>query len=501
MPDSQKKTEVSFDNFGLQKPLLKAIAEMGFMKPSPIQSAAIPVVLSGKDVVAQAQTGTGKTAAFGLPALHHLTPGKGIQMLVITPTRELATQVSEELYAFGKYAGLHTLTIFGGQSYTHQRKRLAAKPEVIIATPGRLMDILAKGYIPELPLKTVVLDEADEMLDMGFLEDIQKIFEYLPKQRQTLLFSATMPPPIQKLAQKILHDPEMVRVGTENGNLLNKDIEEYYCVLQEAERDDAVMRLMDSEDPEKAIIFCRTKREVDRLSSHIIARGYSAKGLHGDMEQRQRQEVIKSFQGDKLDVLVATDVAARGLDVRGVTHVFNFHLPFESESYVHRIGRTGRAGKKGIAITLVTPAEFRQLQRIAKINKSTMQHRVIPTRTELQHGRQEKIIETILEQELHPDAEVMLKKLQKRGNMEAIGERILSYLLAQMNLSGPERIGMSKQEVSGLEEQNKRQPFSRNRNQGRRNFSRPRSGGFGRGGGSGRGKPGGRSNGFRGKKR
>ena len=355
-----------FNEFNFHKDLLKGIKIAGFREPSPIQESVIPVIREGKDLVGQAHTGTGKTAAFGLPIINKIANGEIERALVITPTRELATQVSDELYHLGRFCGIRTITVYGGVGYGRQIALINKGVQIIVATPGRLKDLYKKGKIDTFNPEIVVLDEADEMLDMGFLEEIKEIFEYIPQNRQTLLFSATMPEPIKALVDEILTTPEFVSVVGKNEATVNNIIEQSYCVINESQRDEAIVRLLETENINKCIIFCRMKREVDRLTEHLQAIGFSAKGLHGDLEQREREEVIKSYRRNQVKIMVATDVAARGLDVKKVTHVFNYHIPFDSQSYVHRIGRTGRAGKSGKAITLVSTTEFKELQRIQK---------------------------------------------------------------------------------------------------------------------------------------
>lgn len=355
-----------FNEFNFHKDLLKGIKIAGFREASPIQESVIPVIREGKDLVGQAHTGTGKTAAFGLPIINKIANGEIERALVITPTRELATQVSDELYHLGRFCGIRTITVYGGVGYGRQIALINKGVQIIVATPGRLKDLYKKGKIDTFNPEIVVLDEADEMLDMGFLEEIKEIFEYIPQNRQTLLFSATMPEPIKALVDEILTTPEFVSVVGENEATVNNIIEQSYCVINESQRDEAIVRLLETENINKCIVFCRMKREVDRLTEHFQAIGFSAKGLHGDLEQREREEVIKSYRRNQVKIMVATDVAARGLDVKKVTHVFNYHIPFDSQSYVHRIGRTGRAGKSGKAITLVSTTEFKELQRIQK---------------------------------------------------------------------------------------------------------------------------------------
>ncbi|MDR2635820.1 MAG: DEAD/DEAH box helicase, partial [Campylobacteraceae bacterium] len=385
-----------FENFGLHEQVLRAVKEAGFKEPSPIQREIIPIILSGRDVVGQAQTGTGKTAAFSLPTLSMVdTAQKNVQILVITPTRELATQISDEMYTFGRFRNIHTVTVYGGSSYTRQLKLIEQGSSVVVATPGRLLDLLKSKKLYGFEPKIVILDEADEMLDMGFLEDIEAIFARLPKERQTMLLSATMPEPIKALAKKILNNPAFVSVTPQNATT-NADIDQQYYIIEEHERDDAITRLLDALNPDKAIIFCRTKKEVDRLGTKLIASGFIAKTLHGDMEQPQREEVIKAFRSGDVDILVATDVAARGLNVKEITHVFNYHMPFDPESYVHRIGRTARAGQKGTAITLLTPIEYHSLQRIAKTVGTKLTQKQIPTLFEMKAKNAKKLAQSVL---------------------------------------------------------------------------------------------------------
>jgi len=357
---------MNFSEFNFHPDIAKGIRYAGFREPSPIQEAAIPLVLDGVDVVAQAHTGTGKTAAFGLPILEKLANGEIEKALIITPTRELATQISDELYYLGKNAGIRTLAVYGGVGYGRQIALINRGVDIVVATPGRLKDLYQKGKIESFNPEIVVLDEADEMLDMGFLDSIREIFDYIPQNRQTLLFSATMPEAIKELANNILYQPKYVSVVSEDEDQTNHNITQQYYVVDEEDRDRAIETLLEVEDYKKALIFCRTKKEVDRLSEHLKALGFSAEGLHGDIEQMQRDEIVKSFRRYQTRILVATDVAARGLDFKDVTHVFNYHIPFDPNSYVHRIGRTARAGRSGKAITIVSTLEFRELMRIKK---------------------------------------------------------------------------------------------------------------------------------------
>jgi len=357
---------LTFNEFNFHKDLLKGVKIAGFKEPSPIQEMVIPIIEKGEDLVGQAHTGTGKTAAFGLPLMNKIAKGEIERALVITPTRELATQVSDELYHLGRFCGIRTITVYGGVGYGRQIALINKGVQVVVATPGRLKDLYKKGKIDNFNPEIVVLDEADEMLDMGFLEEIKEIFEYIPQNRQTLLFSATMPEPIKVLADDILTTPQFISVVGKDESTTNNVIEQVYYVIDESQRDRAIVKLLETEKIKKCIVFCRMKREVDRLTEHLQAIGFNARGIHGDLEQTERDEVIKAYRRNQIQIMVATDVAARGLDVKQVTHVFNYHIPFDPQSYVHRIGRTGRAGKSGKAITLVSTEEFKELQRIQK---------------------------------------------------------------------------------------------------------------------------------------
>jgi ATP-dependent RNA helicase DeaD len=450
-------TGPSFEDFGLKREIMQSIRYAGFKQPSPIQQMAIPVIMEGRDVVGQAHTGTGKTAAFGLPVLNNMHLQGGVEILIITPTRELANQVSDELYKYGKKLGVRTVTVYGGSSYGRQIGLIERGAQVVIATPGRLLDILSKDMLPDFAPTTVILDEADEMLDMGFLDDINEIFTYLPQNRQTLLFSATMPEPIKQLANRILIDPEFIAITKEETT--NKDITQQYYVIEENERDDAIIRLLDSEETDKTVVFCRTKREVDRLSNVLSAVGYNAKGLHGDMEQRQRESVIKGLKTDAVDVLIATDVAARGIHIDNVSHVFNYHIPFDPESYVHRIGRTGRAGRKGMAITLVTPLEFKELQRIKAKVGTTMEHAYVPSKQDVKQASLNNLIDAIEKQAVYDEAHAVLDSLSEDYDQAQIAYKLISLLLDRQSVKGPNTIGIPQHRLekilAGLERKNR----------------------------------------------
>ncbi|WP_277883682.1 DEAD/DEAH box helicase [Paenibacillus sp. N3/727] len=386
----------TFAEFGLEPQVLQAITELGFEEATPIQSQSIPIAISGKDMIGQAQTGTGKTAAFGLPLINKISKDEDrIVALVMAPTRELAIQVAEEIGKLSRFKGIRSLPIYGGQDIGRQIRALKKKPQIIIGTPGRLLDHINRKTIRLDDVQTVVLDEADEMLDMGFMEDIQSILKLVPDERQTMLFSATMPPNIQKLAQQFLKNPEHVSVIPKHVSA--PLIDQAYIEVPERQKFEALSRLIDMESPELAIVFGRTKRRVDELAEALQKRGYSADGLHGDLSQHQRDTVMRKFRDGSIDVLVATDVAARGLDVSGVSHVVNFDLPQDPESYVHRIGRTGRAGKEGTAWSFVTPREMDHLHFIERVTRHRIPRKPLPTMAEAIEGKQRVTAERVLD--------------------------------------------------------------------------------------------------------
>ena len=362
---------MKFNELNLSAELLAEVDKAGFVEASPIQEQTIPLALEGKDVIGQAQTGTGKTAAFGLPTLEKIhTEDQTIQALVIAPTRELAVQSQEELFRFGRSKGVKVRSVYGGSSIEKQIKALKSGAHIVVGTPGRLLDLIKRKALKLQDIETLILDEADEMLNMGFLEDIEAIISRVPENRQTLLFSATMPDAIKRIGVQFMKDPEHVKIAAKE--LTTELVDQYYIRVKEQEKFDTMTRLMDVEQPELAIVFGRTKRRVDELTRGLKIRGFRAEGIHGDLDQNKRLRVLRDFKNGNLDVLVATDVAARGLDISGVTHVYNYDIPQDPESYVHRIGRTGRAGKSGQSITFVSPNEMGYLQIIENLTKKRM---------------------------------------------------------------------------------------------------------------------------------
>lgn len=368
-----------FEDMNLSKEILKAVADMGFEEASPIQSRAIPHILDGKDVIGQAQTGTGKTAAFGIPILEKVNPhDKKLQVLVLCPTRELAVQVAEEIRRLSKYKGdIKVLPIYGGQSIDRQIMGLKKGVQVIIGTPGRVMDHMERRTIKPETVKMVVLDEADEMLDMGFIDDIETILKKTPEERQTVMFSATMPPDIMSLAKKYQKSPEIIKVV--HKELTVPSIEQVYFEVKETMKPEILSRLIDMYNPKLSLVFCNTKRRVDELLLQLQARGYACEALHGDMKQSQRDRVMEKFRKGIIDILVATDVAARGIDVDDVEAVFNYDVPQDEEYYVHRIGRTARAGRAGRAFTFVVGREIYKLRDIQRYTRTKIILQDIPT--------------------------------------------------------------------------------------------------------------------------
>jgi ATP-dependent RNA helicase DeaD len=353
-----------FTSLKLSAEVRRAIDELGFEEPSPVQAQAIPELMAGRDLIAQAMTGTGKTAAFGIPLVERLDPTSDtIQGVVLAPTRELAVQVAEQIYRLGRHRGLRVVPIYGGQPIERQPRALRNGVQIVVATPGRLMDHMRRGSIELGRVRMIVLDEADEMLNMGFLEDIEYVLSKLPSERQTALFSATMPEPISRLAGQYLRDPVTVQLGSPRGVTV-PSIEQRYYEVPGRYKFEALVRVLDVEQPGIAIVFCGTKRAVDEVAERLPSRGYRVESLHGDMSQVQRDRAIRAFREGRAEVLVATDVAARGIDVEQISHVINYDVPHHPEDYVHRIGRTGRAQSVGDAFTLMTAEDLQEVAAI-----------------------------------------------------------------------------------------------------------------------------------------
>lgn len=385
-----------FSSLGLHPQVVQAVTELGFTEPTPIQTAVIPLMLNGQDIIGQAQTGTGKTAAFGLPILHSLTPGAGrVQALIVTPTRELALQVAGALEGYGRYRQATVLAIYGGQAYGRQKRQLRqGEVDIVVGTPGRLLDLIQQKILDLSQVQFLVLDEADEMLSMGFIEDMEAILAQTPESRQTALFSATMPAEIRRLADKYLRQPQAITIQRQQMTVAA--IEQRYYLVNEADKLAALTRLFEVEEMISVLIFARTRQGTGELANELTVRGFPAEALNGDLSQDNREQVLNRFRQNQIKVLVATDVAARGLDIEDISHVINFDLPTDPEIFVHRIGRTGRAGKTGIAISLVTPKEQFRRRKIERYTRQDMTRRPLPTTAEIQAHRETQLVESML---------------------------------------------------------------------------------------------------------
>lgn len=384
--------EVRFEDLGLSPEIVKAVKAMGFEEASPIQAKAIPAMRSGRDIIGQAQTGTGKTAAFGIPMLEKLDPkSKKLQAVVLCPTRELAIQVAEEIRNLAKYIhGVKVLPIYGGQEIVKQIRSLKSGTQLIIGTPGRVMDHMRRKTIKMEDVHTIVLDEADEMLNMGFREDIETILEGVPEDRQTVLFSATMPQAILDITKRFQKNAEIVKVTKKELTVPN--IEQFYYEVKPKSKEEVLSRLLDIYTPKLSVIFCNTKKQVDLLVNGLLGRGYFAAGLHGDLKQQQRDRVMQGFRSGKTEILVATDVAARGIDVEEVEAVFNYDLPQDDEYYVHRIGRTGRAGRQGRSFSFVSGKEVYKLKEIQRYCKTKIYAQSVPSINDVANTKMENIL-------------------------------------------------------------------------------------------------------------
>lgn len=407
-----------FDELEISEQILKAITEMGFEEATPIQAQAIPVVMSGKDVIGQAQTGTGKTAAFGIPLLEKVdVKNKCLQEIILCPTRELAIQVAEEIRNLSKFMhGLKIVPIYGGQDIVKQIRSLKAGTQIVIGTPGRVMDHMRRKTVKFENVHTIVLDEADEMLNMGFREDIETILKEIPKERQTVLFSATMPKAILDIAKTYQKNAKTVKVVKKELTVPN--IEQYYFEVKSKNKEEVLSRLLDIYDPKLSVVFCNTKRMVDELVSALQVRGYFAEGLHGDLKQSQRDRVMNSFRNGKTEILVATDVAARGIDVDDVDAVFNYDLPQDDEYYVHRIGRTGRAGRKGKAFSFVVGKDVYKLKDIQRYCKTKILAQPIPSLNDVKNTKVDKVLEKVKNVIETEDLTGMIDVIEKHLNQE-----------------------------------------------------------------------------------
>jgi ATP-dependent RNA helicase DeaD len=383
----------AFTSLNLREEIVQAITELGYSEPTPIQAAIIPIMLTGADVIGQAQTGTGKTAAFALPILHNFTSQRHVQALILAPTRELALQVADSMTEYGKHLNVRVLAVYGGQPYGPQISRLNRGVDIVVGTPGRLLDLIERNALNIKHVRTVVLDEADEMLNMGFIEDVEEILGDTPPERQTALFSATLPPRIRSLANRFMRDPQSIHIKRETLTLAST--EQRYYLVHESDKTNALTRLFEVEPIKSALIFARTRAETATLANELVVRGIPAEAIHGDLDQNARERVLGRFRANQLKVLVATDVAARGLDIEDISHVFNYHLPDDAEVYIHRIGRTGRAGKTGVAITLLSPREKRRLREVEALTKQPITKLELPTVEDIHRHRESQVIETM----------------------------------------------------------------------------------------------------------
>jgi ATP-dependent RNA helicase DeaD len=466
----------SFADLGLRSELLDALSGLGYEEPTPIQREAIPPLLQRRDLVGQAATGTGKTAAFALPLLERMPDedrGARPAVLVLVPTRELAVQVSQAFHSYGRGVGVRVLPIYGGQPIGWQMKALDRGVDVVIATPGRALDHIGRGTLRLDAVKAVVLDEADEMLDMGFAEDIEEILQKTPPERQTVLFSATLPPRIEGLTGRYLQDPVRIQMGRESGPPGEAPrVRQSAYMVGRAHKPTALGRLLDVEAPGAAIVFCRTREEVDQLTETLNGRGYRAEALHGGMSQEQRDRVMGRLRGGTAELLIATDVAARGLDIEHLTHVINYNVPSAPDSYVHRIGRIGRAGREGVAITLAEPREHRMLKTIERATKQRIEVEKIPTIADLRTRRLELTRATLNESLLEDDFEHFRAVVESLAEEYDVMEVALAAVKLAYDSSGaasdeeeipevtqkPERYGKDRREPSGRRERRGRTP-------------------------------------------
>lgn len=423
-----------FQELGLSDSILKEVQKKGFEEPTEIQAKIIPLLLnSDVDVIGQAQTGTGKTAAFGLPLLEKMQKNAlSVQALILVPTRELAIQVAEEINSFKGKQKIQILPIYGGQSMPDQLRRLKAGVDIVVGTPGRVYDHIKRKSLKLENVSHVVLDEADEMLNMGFIDDVEDILEYTNSDRRTLLFSATMPDRIKTIAKKYMRNYEII--ATRKGQLTADLTDQIYFETANADKFEALCRIIDIESEFYGLIFCRTKVSVDELTNKLIDRGYAADGIHGDISQHLRERILDKFKKQRIRMLVATDVAARGIDVENLTHVINYALPQDPESYIHRIGRTGRAGKKGIAITFISSDEYRKLMNITRITKTTIRKETLPRVSDILKIKKSRIkseLDEIISTETHTDYLKAAMQMLSDSDPVDVVAAILKYALEE----------------------------------------------------------------------
>ena len=418
----------TFEELGVSREIIDSLVKMNFQSPTGIQTETIPYVFSGIDILAQAQTGSGKTGAFGIPIVDMVRKSEELQSLILAPTRELAQQVGEQLRLMSRAKGLKVSIIFGGTSIERQIQDLKKRPQIVVGTPGRVIDHINRRTLKLDSLTHLVLDEADEMLNMGFIEDVRFILSKITSNHQTLLFSATMPKTILELSKEFMKNYKLIKTMSDED--LNPDITEYATIARENEKLETLIGFLDVQNPNLAIVFGRTKRRVDELSSALIAKGYLAEGLHGDITQSKRLEILRKFKNNSLQILVATDVAARGIDISDVTHVYNFDIPQDTESYTHRIGRTGRAGKSGVAVTFLNPIEMPYLKDIEESRGERMKMLRPYTQEEVKKARHNRLYEDVITQ--LSDNHVELNSLANKLLAESNAEKIITVLLNKL---------------------------------------------------------------------
>ncbi|WP_163932336.1 DEAD/DEAH box helicase [Paraferrimonas sp. SM1919] len=463
-------SELTFAELGLSEPVLRALTELGYEKPTPIQAAAVGPLTEGRDILGQAQTGTGKTAAFALPLLGRVNAKLNKpQILVLAPTRELAVQVAEAFQSYAKHLpGFHVLPIYGGQSYTNQLRQLKRGPQVIVGTPGRVMDHMRRETLVLNDLQALVLDEADEMLKMGFIDDIEWILSHTPASRQLALFSATMPDAIRRVADHHLKNPEHISIKSATATV--DRIDQSFVQVAQNQKLEALSRILEVEDTDGIIIFVRTRNSAEELAEKLEARGYASSGLHGEMSQQARERAVEALKKGKLDILIATDVAARGLDVERIGHVINYDIPYDTEAYVHRIGRTGRAGRNGKAILFVTSREMRMLRTIERATRGRIAKLDIPSSESVSERRVERLASQIQETLDKGGLDFMQATVAKLCNqLEVDSDALASALLQHVQQKRPLQISeMPKHERRERNERNDRNERGRDRDRGER---------------------------------
>ena len=467
---------IRYEDSGLDERIIRAVTDMGFENMSPIQEAAIPVMMEGKDIIGQAQTGTGKTAAFGIPLLQQVDPdNKHLQAVVLCPTRELAMQAADDIRDFAKYmSGIKVLAVYGGQDISRQIKALSNGVQIVVGTPGRVMDHMRRHTMKLKSVKVLVLDEADEMLDMGFREDIETILQEMPEERQTALFSATMPKPILDITKKYQNDAEFIKMTPRE--ITVAAIEQAYYRVPQKMKEEVLTRLMDYYNPARSLIFCNTKRMVDQLAESLKGKGYLCDGLHGDLSQNQRDTVMNLFRSGRINILIATDVAARGIDVSGVEAVFNYDIPEDIEYYVHRIGRTGRAGKSGKSFTLVGGREMYKLREIEKICHTKIEERHVPNAKEITRVKSSKVFAEVVDIIENGDISSVLEYInQKVEEGEYTAEQLAAgFMKLKMGSDIEELVLFEKKESKRDRYRRTGERLERRRREGNRNPGRNR---------------------------